>query len=35
VFSLMPREPFGLPIAAWVGGLIYLAIILLYLGSTL
>lgn len=35
VFSLVPREPFGLPVAAWVGGLIYLAIILLYLGSTL
>jgi hypothetical protein len=35
VFSLVPREPFGLPIAAWIGGLIFLVIILLYLGSTL
>lgn len=29
VFSLLPREPFGLPRVAWIGGAICLAILLL------
>jgi hypothetical protein len=33
VFSLIPREPFGLPLVAWVGGAIYLLILLLVIGS--
>ena len=33
VFALIPREPFGLPIAAWIGGVIYLFILLLFIGS--
>jgi carbon monoxide dehydrogenase subunit G len=33
IFALIPREPFGLPIAAWIGGLIYLFILLLFIGS--
>ncbi len=33
VFSLIPREPFGLPIAAWIGGFIYLFILLLFIGA--
>jgi hypothetical protein len=33
VMALVPREPFGLPVAAWVGGVIYLAILILVLGS--
>jgi len=33
VLALVPREPFGLPIAAWIGGVIYLFIVLLFLGS--
>lgn len=33
VMALLPREPFGLPIAAWVGGVVYLAILILVLGS--
>jgi hypothetical protein len=33
IFALIPREPFGLPIVAWIGGLIYLFILLLYVGS--
>ena len=33
LFSLIPREPFGLPIAAWIGGLVYLFIVLLFIGS--
>jgi hypothetical protein len=35
MFALVPREPFGLPIAAWVGGVIYLAILLLFVGAIL
>ncbi len=35
MFALIPREPFGLPLAAWIGGLIYLFILLLILGSIL
>ena len=34
-FALVPREPFGLPIVAWVGGAIYLFILILILGSLL
>ena len=33
IFALIPREPFGLPIVAWIGGLIYLFILLLFIGS--
>jgi uncharacterized protein len=35
VWSLIPREPFGLPLAAWVGGAVFVLIILLMLGSML
>lgn len=35
VLALIPREPFGLPLAAWIGGLIYLFMLLLILGSLL
>ena len=35
VWSLLPKEPFGLPIAAWVGGGIFAIMILLMLGSML
>ena len=34
-FALLPREPFGLPLVAWVGSLIYLFILILVLGSLL
>jgi carbon monoxide dehydrogenase subunit G len=33
IFALIPPEPFGLPIVAWIGGLIYLFILLLFLGA--
>jgi uncharacterized protein len=33
IFALIPREPFGLPIAAWIGGFLYLIILLLFIGS--
>ena len=33
IFALIPPEPFGLPIAAWIGGLVYLFIVLLFIGS--
>ena len=32
---LVPREPFGLPLVAWIGGAIYLFMLLLILGSML
>jgi carbon monoxide dehydrogenase subunit G len=35
VWSLIPREPFGLPLAAWIGGAVFVLIILLMLGSML
>ena len=35
MLALIPREPFGLPLAAWIGGLIYLFILLLIIGSIL
>jgi carbon monoxide dehydrogenase subunit G len=31
--DLVPREPFGLPMAAWIGGLVFLFLVLLYIGS--
>jgi hypothetical protein len=33
--ALVPREPFGLPLVAWIGSLIYLFILVLILGSLL
>lgn len=33
VLALVPREPFGLPVVAWIGGALYLAILILILGS--
>jgi len=35
VMALVPREPFGLPLAAWIGGALYLVIVILILGSLL
>jgi carbon monoxide dehydrogenase subunit G len=35
VAALIPREPFGLPVAAWIGGALYLVILILILGSLL
>jgi uncharacterized protein len=35
VWALIPNEPFGLPIAAWLGGGVYVIIVLLMLGSML
>jgi len=35
IFALIPREPFGLPLVAWIGGVIYLFILILILGSLL
>lgn len=35
ILDLVPREPFGLPLAAWIGGAVYLFIILLFIGSML
>ncbi|HEY0182214.1 MAG TPA: carbon monoxide dehydrogenase subunit G [Rhodopila sp.] len=35
VWSLIPSEPFGLPIAAWVGGAVFVIMVLLMLGSML
>jgi carbon monoxide dehydrogenase subunit G len=33
--ALMPREPFGLPLVAWLGGVIFLGILILVVGSLL
>jgi uncharacterized protein len=33
VWSLIPSEPFGLPIAAWVGGGVFVILVILMLGS--
>jgi len=33
--ALMPREPLGLPLVAWIGSAIYLFMLLLILGSLL
>ena len=35
IFALVPDEPFGLPIAFWIGGFIYLVMLLLIVGSLL
>lgn len=35
IWSMIPREPFGLPIAAWLGSGVFVIIILLMLGSML
>jgi len=35
VWALIPREPFGLPLAAWIGGGVYVIVVLLMLGSML
>ena len=35
VFALVPEEPFGLPMAFWIGGFIYLLMLLLIIGSLL
>jgi len=35
VGALVPREPFGLPLAAWIGGAVYVVMLLLILGSLL
>ena len=33
--ALVPREPFGLPLVAWIGGAIYLFMLILIFGSML
>jgi uncharacterized protein len=33
IWALIPREPFGLPLAAWIGGAVFVLMILLMLGS--
>jgi carbon monoxide dehydrogenase subunit G len=35
VFALIPREPFGMPLVVWIGGAVYLFLLLLILGSML
>jgi carbon monoxide dehydrogenase subunit G len=35
VWALIPREPFGLPLAAWIGGAVFALMVLLMLGSML
>ena len=35
IWALIPSEPFGLPIAAWIGSAIYVVMVLLILGSML
>jgi uncharacterized protein len=35
VLALVPSEPFGLPLAAWIGGAVYVLILLLFFGSLL
>jgi hypothetical protein len=35
LFALVPTEIFGLPIVAWIGGVIYLGILILLFGSLL
>ncbi|WP_428491991.1 SRPBCC family protein [Rhodopila sp.] len=35
IWSLIPREPFGLPLAAWIGSGVFVVMILLMLGSML
>ncbi len=33
LFSMIPREPGGLPLVAWIGGVVFLFILLLYVAS--
>jgi hypothetical protein len=35
IAALIPCEPFGLPLVAWIGGALYLVILILILGSLL
>jgi hypothetical protein len=35
ITALIPREAFGLPVVAWIGGALYLVILILILGSLL
>ena len=35
IWALIPREPFGMPIAAWLGGAVFALMVLLMLGSML
>lgn len=35
IWALIPREPFGLPLAAWIGGAVFALMVLLMLGSML
>jgi carbon monoxide dehydrogenase subunit G len=35
MLAMIPREPFGLPLAAWLGGGVYILILLLFFGSLL
>ncbi len=35
VLSLVPREPFGLPLAFWIGGFAFLIVLLLLYGASL
>lgn len=35
IWALLPNEPFGLPIAAWIGGGVFALMVLLMLGSLL
>jgi carbon monoxide dehydrogenase subunit G len=35
ITALVPREPFGFPVVAWIGGALYLVILILILGSLL
>ena len=35
MLDLVPREPFGFPVVAWIGGAVFLAIVLLFLVSIL
>jgi carbon monoxide dehydrogenase subunit G len=35
IWSLIPREPFGFPLAAWIGGGVFVVMMLLMLGSML
>ncbi len=35
MFSMIPREPFGLPLVAWIGGVVFLFVLLLLFGNSL
>ena len=34
-FGMMPKEPFGLPLVAWAGGVVFLVMLILLYGSVL